>query len=138
MTLLPQSHQSKADDRALMGDGKHFRVGGFDFENRVPPRRQARGLADVPANHFHQFADGVDLAGRRVLDLGAEAMGQIGEQLDALHGIESEIEFKIVVGMDLFCVLLAGGFGDDGHGASAPPEMPARCGRHRRTCALLA
>jgi hypothetical protein len=43
-------------------------------------------------------------------------MGERGEEFDALHGIESEIEFETVGGVDGFLQAGADGFGDDGQG----------------------
>ncbi len=70
-------------------------------EQRVPRGRLFAALAGcVRQDRFHQLADGVKPLHLLFGNVGAEALLERGQQLDALHRVEAEIELEIGVGHD--------------------------------------
>ena len=67
------------------------------------------GSAGVSDHGIDEIAHGVDLRGDGVGDAGTHLLIERYEQLDALHGIEAEIEFEIVAGMRRVFLQLGGG-----------------------------
>src|SRR5688572_16240122 len=63
-----------------------------------------------------QFAHGVDLGYGVFVHVGAELVFERDQQLDAFHGIETEVEFEVVARPQVILVLL-GGRADDGERA---------------------
>ena len=67
------------------------------------PAKAARALGLRPAGRalqdgVNQVANGINLRQLRFFDIAAQFLFQAAEQFDALHGVESEIEFQVVGG----------------------------------------
>ena len=63
---------------------------------QVPPMHSA-----IKQDGVNQVSNGIDLCKSRFFDIAAQFLFQAAEQLDSLHGVESEIEFQAVGGSQI-------------------------------------
>src|SRR5437899_12952390 len=93
-------------NRARVGNGQHVRVCGVFSEHSAPagkmrlPRRFPGG--STRDDGINQFADSVDVGELRLVNVASECLLDCDQKLDPPHGVESEVEFEVVTGANIF------------------------------------
>ena len=144
---LKHHEREGREDGVRVVDGAALDFAGIFANDLIPTGGAALVLSTgVRDDRINEIAHGVDLRRDGIWDAGAHLLVERDEKLDALHGVESEIQFEVVGGMRRVFLELGGGLDDSQrlatagcciHSVSSGVSWRGRAGRGLRAFAAL-